>query len=141
MSDSYAVLRQLRRTRQLHRLGNIEWFEAAYRAYLLGVFGGGTVLWISSSVEDGTLDAGTVADVASHGPAVLGLVACMALLVGLRGGSQGGPIALEAADVVHVMLSPVDRRRALLRPATQRVRGVVFIGATAGGIVGQLAGR
>ncbi len=141
MSDSYAVLRQLRRTRQLHRLGNIEWFEAAYRAYLLGVFGGGTVLWISSSVEDGTLDAGTVADVANHGPAVLGLVACMALLVGLRGGSQGGPIALEAADVVHVMLSPVDRRRALLRPATQRVRGVVFIGATAGGIVGQLAGR
>lgn len=141
MTDSYAVLRQLRRTRQLHRLGNIEWFEAAYRAYLLGVFGGGTVLWISSSVEDGTISATTVADVAQHGPAVLGLVACMALLVGLRSGAQGGPIALEAADVVHVMLSPVDRRRALLRPATQRVRGVLFIGATAGGIVGQLAGR
>ena len=72
---------------------------------------------------------------------MLGLLVCLGLLAGLRGGSQGGPIALEAADVVHVMLSPVDRRRALLRPATQRVRGTVFSAAVAGAIVGQLAGR
>ena len=109
--------------------------------YLLGIFGGGSILWISSSVKDGTVGAATVASVADRAPAVLGLLACLALLAGLRGGSQGGPIALEAADVVHVMLSPVDRRRALLRPATQRVRGAVFMGATAGAIVGQLAGR
>jgi len=136
-----AVLRQLRRTRQLHRLGNIEWFEAAYRVYLLGIFGGGTVLWISSSVKDGAVAATTAADFAARAPTVLGLLACLVLLAGLRGGAQGGPIALEAADVVHVMLSPVDRRRALLRPAVQRVRGAVFSGAVAGAVAGQLAGR
>ena len=138
---SYGALRQLRRTRQLHRLGNIEWFEAAYRVYLLGIFGGGSVLWISSSVKDTTVSPTEAADFAAHAPAILGLLACVALLAGLRGGAQGGPIALEAADVAHVMLSPVDRRRALIRPATQRVRSAVFSGAAAGAIVGQLAGR
>ena len=137
----YAALRHLRRTRQLHRLGNIEWFEAAYRVYLLGIFGGGSILWISSSIKDEEVVASTAAAFAQHAPAVLGLLVCVGLLAGLRGGSQGGPIALEAADVVHVMLSPVDRRRALLRPATQRVRGAVFTAAVAGAIVGQLAGR
>ena len=138
---SYGALRHLRRTRQVHRLGNIEWFEVAYRAYVVGGLGGGAVLWISSSVKDAEGTASTAASFAQHAPAALGLLAALALLAGLRGGAQGGPIALEAADVVHVMLSPVDRRRALLRPATQRVRGAVFSGALAGGIVGQLAGR
>lgn len=140
-NPSTSALRHLRRTRQLRRLGAIEWFDAAYRAYLVGIFGGGTVLWISSSVDDAVFDAQVTADVAAHGPAALGLAACVALLLGLRSGAQGGPISLEAADVVHVMLSPVDRRQALLRPAVQRVRGALFSGALAGGIVGQLAGR
>ena len=38
MAEShYRALRSLRRTRQLHRLGNIEWFEAAYRVYIMGL--------------------------------------------------------------------------------------------------------
>ncbi|MBI4883526.1 MAG: hypothetical protein HY826_05665 [Actinobacteria bacterium] len=135
------ALRALRRTRQRHRLGNIEWFDAAYRAYLVGLFGGGSVLWISSSVHDEALGAAAIADIARNGPSIIGLVTALALLAGLRGGAQGGPIALETADVVHVMLSPVDRRRALLRPALQRVRGAMFLGATVGAIAGQLAGR
>lgn len=135
------ALRAMRRTRQLHRLGNIEWFEAAYRAYLVGIFGGGSVLWISSSIHDTTISVASAADVAEHAPSILGLLAAVALLAGLRGGAQGGPVALEAADVMHVMLAPVDRRRALLRPALQRVRGAIFTGAIAGAIAGQLAGR
>ena len=136
-----AALRDLRRTRQQHRLGNIEWFDAAYHAYLVGLFGGGSVLWISSSVHDSPLNAAATADIARIAPSMVGLLAALVLFAGLRGGVQGGPVALEAADVVHVMLSPVDRRRALLRPALQRVRGAVFMGITAGAIAGQLAGR
>ncbi len=135
------ALRDLRRTRQLHRLGNLDWFDAAYRVYLFGGFGGGAILWISSSVKDAPLDDNVAADVLSRGPAVLGLVVALAFMAGIRGGAQGGPIALEAADVAHVMLAPVDRLRALLRPAYQRLRSALFAGAMAGAIVGQLAGR
>ena len=108
---------------------------------LVGGFGGGGVLWISSSVNDGSVSANTADAVLRHGPGVLGLVAALALLVGLRTGAQGGPLALEAADVVHVMLAPVDRRSALARPAAQRLRSALFSGAIGGAVVGQLAAR
>ena len=53
VSDSALdVLYDLRRRRKRHRLGDIEWFDAAYRVYLVALFGGGTVLWISSSISD-----------------------------------------------------------------------------------------
>lgn len=136
-----AALHDLRRTRRRHRLGDLEWFDAAYKVYLVALFGGGTVLWVSSSIGDEPVATATAADVAAHGPGVLGLVAALAVLAGLRGGAQGGPLALEAADVTHVMLAPVDRRRALLRPAVQRVRTAAFGGAVVGAVVGQLAGR
>ncbi len=136
-----AALRDLRRTRQLHRLGNMDWFDAAYRVYLFGGVGGGLVLWISSSIKDELVSDSVAADVLHHGPTILGLFVAIAFMAGIRGGAQGGPIALEAADVAVVMLAPVDRLRALLRPAGQRLRSAVFSGALAGGIVGQLAGR
>ena len=96
---AYAALRRLRRTRQLHRLGNIEWFDAAYRVYLLGLFGGGGILWISSSVKDGNVSVATADSIAAHAPAVLGLIAAMALLADLRGGADFAALArAQSAD-------------------------------------------
>lgn len=135
------ALIQLRRTRQRNRLGNLEWFETAYRVYIVALFGGGTVLWISASIGDEPVSAATAAEIARNAPAVLGLLAILALMIGMRSGAQGGPLALEAADVSYVMLSPVDRSRALLRPAVQRMRSAGFAGVVAGLIIGQLAGR
>jgi hypothetical protein len=136
-----AAMVALRRTRQRHRLGNIEWFEAAYRVYLLALIGGGSVLAASSAVGDKPVSQATADTFARHAPAALGLVAVLALLAGLRSGAQGGPLALEAPDVMYVMLAPVDRRRALLRPAVQRLRGAAYAGGVFGAIAGQLAGR
>jgi hypothetical protein len=139
--DTLDVLYDLRRRRKRHRLGDIEWFDAAYRVYLVALFGGGTVLWISSSISDTTVSAQAVADVARNGPALIGMITALAFLAALRSGAQGGPLALEAPDVAYVMLSPVDRMRALLRPVTQRARSAASLAATFGAIVGQLAGR
>ncbi|MCU1504165.1 MAG: hypothetical protein JWM12_3519 [Ilumatobacteraceae bacterium] len=136
-----AAMVALRRTRQRHRLGNIEWFEAAYRVYLLALFGGGTVLWLSGLIGDKPVDPATADAFARHAPAVLGVAAVLALLAGLRSGAQGGPLALEAPDVMYVMLAPVDRRRALVRPAIQRLRSAAYAGGVLGAIAGQLAGR
>ena len=135
------VLHELRRRRKHHRLGDIEWFDAAYRVYLVALFGGGTVLWISSSISDTGVSDQAVADVAKNGPALIGMITALAFLAALRSGAQGGPLALEGPDVAYVMLSPVDRARALLRPVTQRVRSAAFLAATSAAIVGQLAGR
>ncbi|MGZ4673418.1 MAG: hypothetical protein ACXV8K_12215, partial [Ilumatobacteraceae bacterium] len=79
--------------------------------------------------------------VARNGPALIGMITALAFLAAVRSGAQGGPLALEAADVAYVMLSPVDRTRALLRPVVQRVRSSAYLAATFGAIVGQLAGR
>ena len=55
------VLHDLRRRRKRHRLGDIEWFDAAYRVYLVALFCGGTVLWISSSISDSDASAQAIA--------------------------------------------------------------------------------
>jgi hypothetical protein len=141
-NDEYGVaLRALRRTRQKKRLGDLEWFDAAYRVYLVALFGGGSVLWLSSVSGDQPVSASAAADILDRGPAVLGLIAVFALAVGLRGGAQGGPLALEGGDVAYVMMSPVDRWWALVKPATQRLRSAISISAASGAIAGQLAGR
>ena len=60
---SLAALRELRRTRQLHRLGSLDWFEVAYRVYLFGILGGGAILLISDSVKDATVAGELIAAV------------------------------------------------------------------------------
>ena len=140
-NSGLGAVRALRRTRQRHRLAELEWFEALYRVYLAAfVFGGGT-LFVSGLVKDTPVAATTADDIVRFGPGWLGLLAVVAVALGLRSGSRGGPLALEDADVRHVLLAPVDRTRALLRPAIQRVRTMCFAGAVAGAIAGQLAGR
>jgi hypothetical protein len=136
-----AALRALRRQRQRNRLGDLEWFDAAYRVYLVALFGGGGVLWASGVIGEQPVTGTALADVRAAGPAWLGVIAAVAVLLGLRNGAQGGPLALEEADVHHVLLSPVRRRTALARPAWQRIRGAVALSAIVGGVAGQLAGR
>ncbi len=141
VSVGTGALRELRATRQRHRLGDLEWFDAAYKVYVVALFGGIVLLWLSDLVGDEALTAAQAANASRHGPAVLGAFAVVALAAGLRSGSQGGPLALEAADVVHVMLAPIDRRRALLRPTVQRLRSAAFAGGAVSACLAQLAGR
>jgi hypothetical protein len=82
-----------------------------------------------------------LADALDHGPRLLGLLVVGALALGARNGADGGPLALEHPEVHHVLLAPIDRRRALLRPATQRIRSVVFATSLVAAVAGQLAGR
>jgi hypothetical protein len=82
-----------------------------------------------------------VEELMQDGPAALGLVTALVLAVGLRSGSRGGPVALEAADVQHVLLAPVPRRTALWNPMLHQLRFLVFVAAAAGLVGGQLAAR
>lgn len=136
-----AVLHALRTTRRRNRVAELEWFEVAYRVYLVALVGGGAVLWLSSVVKDEPLSASGRADVLAHLPAVVGLVAALAILLGLRSGARGGPLAVEEAEVRYVLLAPVERSTALRRPAFQRVRTLITLGAASGAVAAQLLGR
>ncbi|MEO6122533.1 MAG: hypothetical protein ABIR32_02410 [Ilumatobacteraceae bacterium] len=140
-SIEHDALAALRKARRKNRMQELDWFEAAYRVYLVAFAFGGTVLWASSFIKDSRISSATLADIYHYGPAVLGMFAIIAFAAGVRSGSRGGPLAIEEADVRHVLLAPVDRRKALMRPAVQRARSMAFTGALVGALGGQLAGR
>jgi hypothetical protein len=135
------ALTDLRRTRRAHRLGDTEWFDLAYRVYLTAIFGGGAVVVLADYVGDEPIGASALADLYRSGPAMLGVVAAIALAAGLRGGAEGGPISIEQADVRHLLLAPISRASVLRRPLLQRLRSMVGGGAVAGGVAGLLTAR
>lgn len=136
-----SIVSELRRTRRRNRLGELEWFEVAYRVYLAALVGGVIFAWLSGFVDDAEVTPSEIADVVSRGPAWLGLVIVAAVALGLRSGSDGGPVSLEVGDARFLMMAPVPRRTVLLRPVVQRMRTTAFGGALVGAIAGQLASR
>lgn len=136
-----SALRDMRSARRRRRVQETEWFEALYRVYLAAIVIGGSVLFISGVFEDSVASTNDITDVTAHGPNILGIVVAIALFLGARSGASGGPIAVEDAEVRHVLLAPVAIRDALRKPAIQRLRAAAFAGALAGAAAGQLAAR
>jgi hypothetical protein len=135
------VLGDLRRSRRRRRTANFDVFEAIYRAYITGVVSA-IVIWLASGlVGDTRVDAATLARVQAHGAAVVGIAVGVAFAIGCRSGGRGGPLVIEAADVRHVLLSPVDRNVALRPPAWRQLRFGGTVGAAVGAAAGLLAYR
>jgi len=139
--DTAGALRDLRRTRQSRRLGDAEWFDVAYRVYLFALVGLTGVVLASDAIDGVVGDGIKTSDLLARGPSVIGLIVVLAFGLGLRSGADGGPVAIEVADIRHVLLSPIDRRRALLRPVGQRIRSVTFSFAMATAVLGQFVAR
>jgi hypothetical protein len=135
------VLRDLRRDRRAWRVAELDWVDALYKAYLTAIAAVLAVSLLSAWVSDDDVAARQAERVATDGRAVLGLVAAVAVAVGLRSGERGGPLAVEAADVRHVLLAPVPRAVALRPVAVRQLRHGVFVGAAVGAVAGQLAFR
>ncbi len=135
-----STLRALRRRRRDRRLGDIEWFDVAYRAYLYALGGTIVVVW-ASDLLDGLIDDVGRDELLVRAPGIAGFLAALAIAFGLRQGAEGGPISIEPADVRHLLMAPIDRRLALAGPVVQRMRAVAFIAAVPAAILGQLVGR
>jgi len=140
-AESAAVVAELRRARRKQRTAAIHWVDALYQVYVTGLVAVVIVVGASGLVGDGQVSVAALVDVKQHGPAAMGLVAALAVFMGLRSGSRGGPLALERPDVRHVLLSPVDRGVALRGPAWRQLRFMVTAGAAVGATAGQLALR
>lgn len=131
----------LRRARFKHRLARVDFFEALYRAYLTAIAAGIAIVALSGVTGDRAVRGHRLAEVAAHGPAVVGLVIAVGVAIALRSAGRGGPLALEAADVRHLLLAPVDRGAALRGPCMHQLRSGAFSGAVCGAIVGIVAWR
>lgn len=140
-AESAQVVGDLRRARRRQRVASIHWVDALYQVYITGLVAIVALVFVSSLLGDGEVSPSTLAEIRADGPAALGLLVAFAIFMGLRAGSRGGPLALEAADVRHVLLSPVDRGVALRGPALRQIRFLCFAGAGVGAGVGQLALR
>ena len=135
------ALRDLRRARNLRHRQDFDWVETLYRGYVT-LLSGAAIVWLSASrVTDGAARGGGLADIREHGAAVLGLGVAFLVGLGLRSGSRGGPLSLEAADVRVVLLAPIGRHLALRAPALRQLRSAAFGGLCVGAVVGNLAGN
>jgi hypothetical protein len=140
-ADLEGALVEWRRFRRRKRLADIHWVDALYQAYLTGLIGIIVIAVASGAIGDDRLTETRVDDLLRHAPGWLGAIAALAIALGLRSGSRGGPVALERADVRHVLLAPVDRTTALRAPAVRQLRFLTFVGITTGGIAGDLAAK
>jgi hypothetical protein len=136
-----AVLADLRNARRRTRTQEIDPFEALYRVYITAVVGGISLWVLSGLVGDQRVDAATVARVRTHGAQWVGVAIALVWAIGVRSGGRGGPLVIEAADVRHVLLAPLDRAVALRPLAGRQLRFGAFAGAALGAVAGLLAFR
>src|SRR5687767_13777617 len=99
------------------------------------------ILLLSGVTGDERVGGNSLDRVERYGTTVVGLAGAVVVADGLRSGGRGGPLVIEAADVRHVLLSPVDRRLALRGPAYRQLRFAAFVGGAAGAVAGILAMR
>ena len=140
-ADLELALAEWRRYRRRKRLADVHWIDAMYQAYMTAIFGAVALYFLAAAVGDGPLTASQVARVTAEGDAWLGAVVAVALAIGLRSGSRGGPLALERAEVRHVLLAPVDRTTAVRGPVLRQLRFLVFVASVVGTVAGLLASR
>jgi hypothetical protein len=135
------ALAELRRARRVRRMGDTTFGDVAYRVYVTALLSLFAVFTASGWVGDDTVSASTAHDIARDAPPWLGLLAALAVLGGVRAGSRGGPLAIEAPDVYHVLLAPIDRGAVLRRPLSRSVASAALWGALGGALAGDLAGQ
>ncbi len=140
-ADPKQALADLRAARRRKRVADIHWIDALYQVYLAALVSLVAVLALSAWLGGDRLGPYRTSVVLRDGPDVLGVVVAVAILIGLRSGARGGPLAIEPADARHVLLAPVDRALALRGPALRQLRFAAFVAVVVGAIGGQLAVR
>ncbi|MEX0768707.1 MAG: hypothetical protein WD029_09565 [Microthrixaceae bacterium] len=127
---------QMRGARRRRRIGDVAWGDLAYRVYTTALACLVFAVFASGWVGDSELTQSSASSVKEFGPIWAGLFVAVSILLGVRSGTRAGPIALESADVFHLLLAPISRSRVLRRPAV----GVVGYGIATGVAVGALVG-
>lgn len=140
-ADPAGALADLRSARRRNRVAQIHWIDALYQVYVTAFFSIIAVLLVSGWLAGDRLGPWRTFLVSREGPDVIGIGVAAAILVGLRSGARGGPVAVEAADARHVLLAPIDRALALRGPVLRQLRFGAFAAVVVGALGGQFAAR
>ncbi|MEY2435766.1 MAG: hypothetical protein QOF97_602 [Acidimicrobiaceae bacterium] len=140
-ADLEHALVEWRKFRRRKRLADVHWVDALYQTYLTAIIGSVLIVVLAGLVGDKRLDVYALSDFRPEADDWLGVFTAFAVAIGLRSGSRGGPLALERAEVRHVLLAPVDRTTALRAPALRQLRFLLFGAVIAGAIAGELASK
>lgn len=106
--------------------------ETLYRLYVGVIVGAWGLALLAGVIADPEVTPQRVDWLAENGSAALGVAVALAVWGGLRSGSRGGPLAIEDADVQHVLLAPIGRALVLRGPALRQLRRAAFAGAVLG---------
>lgn len=136
-----AALSDLRHARRRNRLADVHWSDSIYRFYVVIVSVGILLLWARGQFADNHAGPSAMVRVRAEASAIVGMIVGALLAGALRSGSRGGPLAIEAADVMHVLQAPVERSLAFRRPMVHQLRRGVLMGASVGLVSGLLAER
>jgi hypothetical protein len=136
-----AALGDLRAARRRRYVEDLDVMEILYRLYVGTIFGAWALVYLASLIADAHVDDHTVSQITRNGPAILGLAVAVALAAALRSGARGGPLAIQAAEVQHVLLAPIDRTAALRGPALRQLRTAGFVGTVAGLVIANFVFR
>jgi hypothetical protein len=130
------ALRALHRVRRQRYVERIDVMEVLYRIYVALIFGGLGLGVLAGVVHEAPATPEALAWMRDNLAAAIGLVVAVGVLAGLRVGSRGGPLAIEAADVQYVLLAPLDRGKALRPVALRQLRTGAIAGAVLGAVIG-----
>lgn len=126
------AVRDLEGVRRDNRRRRIDIWEAVYQAYLVGFSLFAVMALGSALLPSQEVSSGTIAWLEQRGGAAIGIVVAVAILLGLRSGSHGGPLAFDAPTVQYILQSPVDRPFVTRRTAVTQVRTMSLWGALIG---------
>ncbi|HSS33300.1 MAG TPA: hypothetical protein VLL27_08480 [Solirubrobacterales bacterium] len=136
-----AALRQMRAARRRRYVEQVDLMEVLYRVYLGLIFGGFGLALLAGAIHEAPATPAALEWMRTNLAAVIGLVLAVGVYAGLRTGSRGGPLAIEAAEVQHVLLAPIDRGTALRPAALRQLRGGVLVGLVLGAAIGNFVFR
>lgn len=135
------ALADLGKARRRHFVEKVDIINAIYKAYIVGaalLIAGSFLVGLAQSAP---LGSSAQRALVANGPLYVGLAFAVAIFLGLRSGSRGGPLALQGADVRMILLSAVPRSRFLRSRALSQARSIVAPAALVGGLAGAVAHR
>ncbi len=130
------AVRDLERARRDARRAHIDIWESIYQAYVAGFAIAAAAAAVASVLPEDQVSAGQLETMTKYAPAAIGLLVALAIAVGLRSGSRGGPLVFDPPTVHYLFQSPVDRGFLTRRTALNQLRSAITWGIGGGLAIG-----